>query len=111
MYFLGGELKNVELRINFCCVFGLSLTEETKQVLRLSLTEFSLPKFYLLFGISKVKSAAVIAFRSSYRDRSFSPGSYERETFALTSLETVTEALLEIMEVQHPRQTMNAQAS
>jgi len=46
-----------------------------------------------------VKSAAVIAFRSSYRDRSFSPGSYERETFALTSLETVTEALLEIMEV------------
>lgn len=63
------------------------------------MTEFSLPKFYLLFGISKVKSAAVIAFRSSYRDRSFSPGSYERETFALTSLETVTEALLEIMEV------------
>lgn len=46
-----------------------------------------------------MKSAAVIAFRSSYRDRSFSPGSYERETFALTSLETVTEALLEIMEV------------
>lgn len=75
------------------------MTEETKQVLRLSLTEFSLPKFYLLFGISKVKSAAVIAFRSSYRDRSFSPGSYERETFALSSLETVTEALLEIMEV------------
>ncbi|KAB1264830.1 Neurofibromin [Camelus dromedarius] len=76
----------------------LHFSEETKQVLRLSLTEFSLPKFYLLFGISKVKSAAVIAFRSSYRDRSFSPGSYERETFALTSLETVTEALLEIME-------------
>lgn len=76
------------------------ISEETKQVLRLSLTEFSLPKFYLLFGISKVKSAAVIAFRSSYRDRSFSPGSYERETFALSSLETVTEALLEIMEVR-----------
>lgn len=87
-----------------CDVIGLVLErlispEETKQVLRLSLTEFSLPKFYLLFGISKVKSAAVIAFRSSYRDRSFSPGSYERETFALSSLETVTEALLEIMEV------------
>ncbi|PNI47191.1 NF1 isoform 6 [Pan troglodytes] len=82
----------------FHVVTFLVATEETKQVLRLSLTEFSLPKFYLLFGISKVKSAAVIAFRSSYRDRSFSPGSYERETFALTSLETVTEALLEIME-------------
>lgn len=82
------------------------VSEETKQVLRLSLTEFSLPKFYLLFGISKVKSAAVIAFRSSYRDRSFSPGSYERETFALSSLETVTEALLEIMEVSAGRMWM-----
>lgn len=83
----------------FIYLFLSTQAEETKQVLRLSLTEFSLPKFYLLFGISKVKSAAVIAFRSSYRDRSFSPGSYERETFALSSLETVTEALLEIMEV------------
>uniref|UniRef100_A0A672NDK3 Neurofibromin 1 n=1 Tax=Sinocyclocheilus grahami TaxID=75366 RepID=A0A672NDK3_SINGR len=83
---------------SLCTCSQLSFSEETKQVLRLSLTEFSLPKFYLLFGISKVKSAAVIAFRSSYRDRSFPPGSYERETFALSSLETVTEALLEIME-------------
>uniref|UniRef100_A0A4W4FPH0 Neurofibromin n=1 Tax=Electrophorus electricus TaxID=8005 RepID=A0A4W4FPH0_ELEEL len=83
---------------SLCTCSQLNFSEETKQVLRLSLTEFSLPKFYLLFGISKVKSAAVIAFRSSYRDRSFSPGSYERETFALSSLETVTEALLEIME-------------
>uniref|UniRef100_A0A3Q4GMY6 Neurofibromin 1a n=1 Tax=Neolamprologus brichardi TaxID=32507 RepID=A0A3Q4GMY6_NEOBR len=76
---------------SLCTCSQLNFSEETKQVLRLSLTEFSLPKFYLLFGISKVKSAAVIAFRSSYRDRSFSPGSYERETFALSSLETVTE--------------------
>ncbi|XP_065116701.1 neurofibromin isoform X1 [Paramisgurnus dabryanus] len=83
---------------SLCTCSQLCFSEETKEVLRLSLTEFSLPKFYLLFGISKVKSAAVIAFRSSYRDRSFSPGSYERETFALSSLETVTEALLEIME-------------
>lgn len=108
--FILNNLKQslIEQVNNKCCggggggVFFLPLShraEETKQVLRLSLTEFSLPKFYLLFGISKVKSAAVIAFRSSYRDRSFSPGSYERETFALSSLETVTEALLEIMEV------------
>jgi neurofibromin 1 len=34
------------------------------------LDEFSLPKFYLLFGISKVKSAAVTAFRASYRHTS-----------------------------------------
>lgn len=89
---------------NVCWMLCSMFSEETKQVLRLSLTEFSLPKFYLLFGISKVKSAAVIAFRSSYRDRSFSPGSYERETFALSSLETVTEALLEIMEVSRKDQ-------
>lgn len=89
---------------NICWMLCSIFSEETKQVLRLSLTEFSLPKFYLLFGISKVKSAAVIAFRSSYRDRSFSPGSYERETFALSSLETVTEALLEIMEVSRKDQ-------
>ena len=92
-------VKMYTLCFHFLTVSPSLLPEETKQVLRLSLTEFSLPKFYLLFGISKVKSAAVIAFRSSYRDRSFSPGSYERETFALSSLETVTEALLEIMEV------------
>lgn len=37
---------------------------EAQRVLRLSLDEFSLLKFYLLFGISNVKSAAVTAFRS-----------------------------------------------
>ncbi len=31
-----------------------SFAEETVKVLKLSLTEFSLPKFYQLFGISKV---------------------------------------------------------
>ncbi len=31
-----------------------SFIEETVKVLKLSLTEFSLPKFYQLFGISKV---------------------------------------------------------
>ena len=30
------------------------LTDEAMKVLKLSLTEFSLPKFYELFGISKV---------------------------------------------------------
>lgn len=75
-------------------------------MLRLSLDEFSLPKFYLLFGISKVKSAAVTAFRSSYRnpsdrwfgERSFSGASGDRERLSLTSLEVITDALLEILE-------------
>jgi neurofibromin 1 len=68
------------------------------------LDEFSLPKFYLLFGISKVKSAAVTAFRSSYRhagDRwlgHYSP--MDRERLSLTSLEVICDALLEIVEVR-----------
>ncbi|KAA0197872.1 hypothetical protein HAZT_HAZT005334, partial [Hyalella azteca] len=68
--------------------------------MRLSLDEFSLPKFYLLFGISKVKSAAVTAFRASYRhtsERGLSAAS-DRERISLTSLETITDALLEILE-------------
>jgi len=71
------------------------------RMLKLSLTEFSLPKFYQLFGISKVKSAAVSAFRSSYRpgDRSFVYTPPEQERVSLQSLEIVTDALLEIMEV------------
>jgi len=70
-------------------------------MLKLSLTEFSLPKFYQLFGISKVKSAAVSAFRSSYRpgDRSFAYTPPEQEQVSLQSLEVITDALLEIMEV------------
>lgn len=83
---------------------NLAKIEETKRVLRLSLDEFSLPKFYLLFGISKVKSAAVTAFRSSYRhgdrqsDRSFC-STPDQERMSLSSLEAITDALLEIMEV------------
>ena len=69
-------------------------------MLKLALTEFSLPKFYQLFGISKVKSAAVSAFRSSYRpgDRSFAYSPPEQERMSLQSLEVITDALLEIME-------------
>ena len=78
-------------------------------MLNLSLDEFSLPKFYLLFGISKVKSAAVTAFRSSYRhapgerwhnvERSFSgSAAADRERLSLTSLEIITDALLEMLE-------------
>ena len=82
--------------------------EDTMKMLRLSLTEFSLPKFYQLFGISKVKSAAVSAFRSKYTasDRSFAPSysapAAEHERMSLHSLEVVTDALLEIMEVSTP---------
>ena len=87
--------------------FILCLSDECKRLLRLSLDEFSLPKFYLLFGISKVQSAATTAFRSATRtsgerwsgaDRSFSLSSPDRERLSLTALADITEALLEIME-------------
>ncbi|XP_017785481.1 PREDICTED: neurofibromin isoform X3 [Nicrophorus vespilloides] len=92
---------------SLCTCTQPQFSEDTQRVLRLSLDEFSLPKFYLLFGISKVKSAAVTAFRSSYRhpnerwvgsERSFTGATGDRETISLTSLEVITDALLEIME-------------
>ncbi|XP_008206010.1 neurofibromin isoform X2 [Nasonia vitripennis] len=91
---------------SLCTCSSPSFSEDTYRVLRMSLDEFSLPKFYLLFGISKVKSAAVTAFRSSYRhsnekwfgnERSI-VASQDRERLSLTSLEVITDALLEIME-------------
>ncbi|XP_012282166.1 neurofibromin isoform X3 [Orussus abietinus] len=91
---------------SLCTCNSPSFSEDTYRVLRMSLDEFSLPKFYLLFGISKVKSAAVTAFRSSYRhtnekwfgnERNVG-ASQDRERLALTSLEVITDALLEIME-------------
>ncbi|XP_066593274.1 neurofibromin isoform X2 [Prorops nasuta] len=91
---------------SLCTCSSPSFSEDTYRILRMSLDEFSLPKFYLLFGISKVKSAAVTAFRSSYRhssekwfgnERNISSGQ-DRERLSLTSLEVITDALLEIME-------------
>ena len=56
-----------------------------------------------MYRISKfqVKSAAVSAFRTSYRpgDRSFTNSSPEQEKMSLQSLEIITDALLEIKEV------------
>lgn len=82
-------------------IFFFPCLEPTLKVLKMSLTEFSLPKFYQLFGISKVKSAAVSAFRTSYRpgDRSFTMSPLEHDKMSLCSLEVITDALLEIMEV------------
>ncbi|CAF3892897.1 unnamed protein product, partial [Adineta steineri] len=49
---------------SLCTCSQPQFSDETQRVLRLSLAEFSLPKFYALFGLSKVKSASVIAFRT-----------------------------------------------
>ncbi|CAL1527010.1 unnamed protein product, partial [Lymnaea stagnalis] len=85
---------------SLCTCSQLHFSESTLQVLKLSLAEFSLPKFYQLFGISTVKSAAVSAFRTSFRpgDRSFTMSPPENEKMPLSSLEAIADALLEIME-------------
>ncbi|XP_045770385.1 neurofibromin [Maniola jurtina] len=51
---------------SLCTCNSPTFAEETQRLLMLSLDEFALPKFYQMFGISKVKSAAVTAFRSPY---------------------------------------------
>jgi len=85
-------------------------------MLKLALTEFSLPKFYRLFGISSltVKSLASTAFRApplklalsvhASVDYSAAPASTtlpsaRDDVLSLPSLETVTDALIEILEV------------
>ncbi|XP_036327650.1 neurofibromin [Rhagoletis pomonella] len=92
---------------SLCTCTKPTFSEEAQRVLRLSLDEFSLSKFYLLFGISKVKSAAVTAFRSSCRhpsdkwlgnERVSQPLPADRERLSLPSLEVIADALLEIME-------------
>lgn len=105
---------------SLCTCTKPSFSGETQRLLRLSLDEFSLPKFYLLFGISDVKSAAVTAFRthsnSNYNrhfcsdrhynninnlapDRSITTINDQHQgKLSHNSLETITDALLEIME-------------
>ncbi|XP_040072137.1 neurofibromin [Ixodes scapularis] len=88
--------------IHSLCTCTKPSFNDTQRVLRLSLDEFSLAKFYLLFGISKVKSTAVTAFRANCRhgllDRSFACASPDQERMPLSFLEIITDALLEIME-------------
>ncbi|XP_077535309.1 neurofibromin 1 isoform X3 [Haemaphysalis longicornis] len=88
--------------IHSLCTCTKPSFNDTQRVLRLSLDEFSLAKFYLLFGIGKVKSTAVTAFRSNCRhallDRSFACGAPDQERMPLAYLEIITDALLEIME-------------
>jgi len=48
-------------------MISLIFTAETQRVLQMSLDEFSLRKYYPLFGISQVKSATMAAFRYHLR--------------------------------------------
>ena len=105
---------------SLCTCSKPALTDECKRLLRLSLDEFSLPKYYHLFGISKVQSATTTAFRSASRSvtsdgrftASHTAGNSDRSSYALSppdrerlsleSLGDITEALLEIMEICSP---------
>ena len=70
------------------------------------MAEFSLAKFYTLFGISKVKSAAQIAFRppvntnnnNNNNQYSSSHLAADDQAMSLSSLETIADTLLEIIE-------------
>jgi neurofibromin 1 len=105
---------------SLCTCQCSQFNEETHRILSLSLCEFSLYKFYLLFGISKVKSAAVTAFKTGGHHLStrsyaaYSPAggggggltggggggtnADQDHRMPLSSLETLTDTLLEIME-------------
>ncbi|KAF7274462.1 hypothetical protein GWI33_012883 [Rhynchophorus ferrugineus] len=130
---------------SLCTCTKPRFSEEIQKFLRLSLDEFSLPKYYVLFGISKVKNAAVTAFRLGVKhqeqrffvcgkgpeqtchhqayhtqtcqaaqtiststttptapppqsDKANNAALQERERVSLSSLEVITDALLEILE-------------
>lgn len=48
---------------SLCTCTEPRFSEDVQKFLRLSLDEFALPKYYVLFGVSKVKNASVTAFR------------------------------------------------
>lgn len=48
---------------SLCTCTEPRFSEEVQKFLRLSLDEFALPKYYVLFGVSKVKNPSVSAFR------------------------------------------------
>ncbi|XP_071946540.1 neurofibromin-like [Antedon mediterranea] len=82
---------------SLCTCSQLEFTGDTIRVLQLSLTELSLPNYYDLFGLDKDKSAAVTAFRSSYKEKPYSPNT--GDPMPLPNLEIITDTLLlEILE-------------
>ncbi|XP_046839575.1 neurofibromin-like isoform X2 [Xenia sp. Carnegie-2017] len=91
-----GILINVIQSLSTCT--SLELPDETKRVLRLRMSEFSLPKFYLLFGISQVKSAPVRAFQSSYRGTRHVINLRDSDKIYMTSIQTIANSLLEVVE-------------
>ncbi|XP_015765754.1 PREDICTED: neurofibromin-like [Acropora digitifera] len=82
---------------SLCTCSCIKFSDETHRLLRLRLAELSTPKFYLLFGISKVKTPAVKAFKATYHGR-YTLRDCESDALSMSAMETVTDLLLEIME-------------
>lgn len=91
-----GILINVIQSLSTCT--SLELLDETKRLLRLRMSEFSLPKFYLFFGISQVKSAPVRAFQSSYRGGRHTINLRDAEKTNMVSIQTIANSMLELVE-------------
>ncbi|KAK3754965.1 hypothetical protein QZH41_017349 [Actinostola sp. cb2023] len=83
---------------SLCTCTYIKFSDETQTLLRVKLAELSSPKFYLLFGISKIKSPAVKAFKATQRGQRFYLRETEGEVMTMPSVETVTDVLLEVME-------------
>lgn len=76
------------------------LSDKTQLLIRTKLEDLSLQKFYLLFGISSVKSAPIKAFLSNKnRSRTFNSKSKDGDNIiSLYSLEVITDSLLDVLE-------------
>jgi len=77
------------------------LSDKTQLLIRTKLEDLSLQKFYLLFGISNVKSTPVKAFQAipKGRSRTFQGKTKESDNpISLTSLELVADVLLDVVE-------------
>uniref|UniRef100_A0A7M5VE60 Ras-GAP domain-containing protein n=3 Tax=Clytia hemisphaerica TaxID=252671 RepID=A0A7M5VE60_9CNID len=80
----------------------MKLSDKTQLLIRKKLEDLSLQKFYLLFGISNVKSTPVKAFVTQTKvNRTFYSKLKSREAdteISLSSLEVIAETLLSIVE-------------
>lgn len=93
-------------------LYGLS--EDTRKILKLALTEFQMPKFHKLFGITyltlkQVASTALVSTRgyshaqiqraSSSEAFAITSDGIRADTLTLSGLEAIADALVELIEV------------
>ncbi|XP_047141766.1 neurofibromin isoform X1 [Hydra vulgaris] len=81
---------------------NMKLSSTTQLLIRTKLEDLSLQKFYLLFGISSVKSVPIKAFLTEKKNRvRVFNGKLNHKTnleIPLTAIESITEVLLDVLE-------------